>query len=81
MSTFADPILVHYLADGYRFWIYGKIYRPAVNIRDAPDTGTDLAGYPANLKARYRVSGAVGYRISGRIFNTTFECHQKYSKL
>jgi hypothetical protein len=25
-------------------------------------TGTDLAGYPANLKARYLISGETGYR-------------------
>jgi hypothetical protein len=35
--------------------------------RDAPDTGTDLAGYPANLKAGYRKSGEAGYQISGQI--------------
>jgi hypothetical protein len=29
-----------------------------VIVRDAPDTGTDFAGYPANLKAGYRISGA-----------------------
>jgi hypothetical protein len=39
--------------------IYLHVILEAVTIRDAPDT--DLAGYPANLKAGYRISG----RISG----------------
>jgi hypothetical protein len=29
--------------------------------RDAPDTGTDLAGYPANPKAGYPVRQDTGY--------------------
>jgi hypothetical protein len=37
--------------------------------RDAPDTGTVFAGYPANPKAGYPVKA--GYRISGRIFVLT----------
>jgi hypothetical protein len=35
-------------------------------------------GYSANLKARYRISGDVGYRISGRIFSSKFDCYEKY---
>jgi hypothetical protein len=41
-----------------------------VKIRDAPDTGTEFAGYPANLKA--------GYRKSGLSFNSTFKYLVKY---
>jgi hypothetical protein len=41
-----------------------------IEIRDAPNT--DLAGYPANLKA--------GYRLSGQNFGTTFKCTVKYEK-
>jgi hypothetical protein len=39
---------------------YGKItgkWENFVKIRDAPDTGTVFAGYPANPKAGYRISG------------------------
>jgi hypothetical protein len=39
-----------------------------IRCRDAPDT--DFAGYPANLKAKYRKSG--------RIINSTFKCLVKY---
>jgi hypothetical protein len=35
----------------------------------APDT--DFAGYPANLKAGYRISGGAGYRISFKMFCST----------
>jgi hypothetical protein len=34
--------------------------------RNAPDTGIDFAGYPANPKA--------GYRIFGRILCSTLKC-------
>jgi hypothetical protein len=48
--------------------------------------GIDLArypvrqdtGYPVNLKPGYRISSEAvyRYRISGRIFDSTFECHK-----
>jgi hypothetical protein len=48
--------------------------------RDAPDTV--LAGYPANLKTGYRISGRIsgeaGYQISGRIFGLTKRLIVKY---
>jgi hypothetical protein len=39
------------------------VLRIRIRARDAPDTGTVFAGYPANPK--------VGYRISGRILGLT----------
>jgi hypothetical protein len=48
--------------------------------RDAPDTV--LAGYPANLKIGYRISGQIsgeaGYRISGWIIGLTKRLIVKY---
>jgi hypothetical protein len=35
--------------------------------RDAPDT--ELAGYPVNLKAGYRISGKAGYPVNIKINN------------
>jgi hypothetical protein len=43
----------------------------SISCRDAPDTGTDLARYPANLKVGYRISGEVGYRISDEALSKT----------
>jgi hypothetical protein len=46
--------------------------------REAPHT--DLACYPANMKAGYRISGVAAYRISGRIFGSNFFMSNKILK-
>jgi hypothetical protein len=51
------------------FYFIGKwvIMMSDINTRDAPDTGTDLAGYPANHIARYGTGYPVGF--SAQILN------------
>jgi hypothetical protein len=54
--------------------------------RDAPDTGTDLSGYPADgifgktWKPDTGRPVQVGYRISGLIFNSVYKCRIKYER-
>jgi hypothetical protein len=47
-----------------------RIRDPVLFTRNAPDNGTDFAGYLANLKAEFR--------ISGWIFNLTLKYLVKY---
>jgi hypothetical protein len=46
-----------------------------ISCRDAPDT--DLAGYPANLKTGYRISGRISGQISGEAGEADFRLNTK----